>query len=151
MRAGRGTERSVVVVCADSVRRHPVEHVRDVFVPAKGVKQIQAVWRIAENERTRRDGFGRIPDELLEYIVRLVRIEHLYAEITVVKETQPRVLSAVRHGFVFRPAPLRVKAHRNHRSRGGVRPADWSVFGVVFNVPRSRGSLNLRRVPIRIM
>ena len=31
------------------------------------------------------------------------------------EEAQPRVLRAVRHGFVFRAAALRVKAHRNLR------------------------------------
>ena len=40
VRAGRGTERSVIVVRADSVRRHPIKHVRDVFVAVEGVKQV---------------------------------------------------------------------------------------------------------------
>ena len=151
MRARRGAEGRVVVVRTDPVRIHPVKHVRDVFVAVESVKQVQAVRRVAEHQRTRRDRFRRIPDELFKDVVRLVRIEHLYAKIAVVKETQPRVLCAVRHGFVFRAAALGVKAHRNHRSRGGIRPTHRTVFGVVFNVPRSRGSLNRSHVPIRIV
>ena len=151
MRAGRVAERSVVVVRADPVRIHPVEHVRDVFVAAESVEQVQTVRRVAEHQRTRRNRLRRIPDELFKDVVRLVRIEHLYAEIAVVEETQPRVLRAVRHGFVFRAATLRIESHRNHRSRGGIRPTHRTVFGVVFNVPRSRGSLNRSHVPVGIV
>ena len=151
VRAGRGTERSVIVVRADSVRRHPIKHVRDVFVPVESVEQVQTVRRVAKHQRTRRDRFRRIPDELFKDVVRLVRIEHLYAEITVVEETQPRVLRAVRHGFVFRAATLRIESHRDDRSRGGIRPTHRTVFGVVFDCPRSRGGLNERRVPVRII
>ena len=151
MRAGGAAEGRIVVVRTDAVRIHPVEHVGNIFVPVEGVKQVQAVRRVAEHQRTRGDGFGRIPNELFKDVVRLVRIEHLYAEIAVVEETQPRVLRAVRHGFVFRAATLRIESHRNHRSRGGIRPTHRTVFGVVFDCPCSRGSLYLYHIPIHIV
>ena len=151
MRAGRSAEGRVVVVRTDPVRIHPVKHVRDVFVAVESVEQVQAVRRVAEHQRTRRDRFRRIPDKLFEHVVRLVRIEHLYTEIAVVEEAQPRVLRAVRHGFIFRASSLRIKRHRDYRSRLGVCPAHRMVFRVVFNVPRSRGSLNRSHVPIRIV
>ena len=50
MRARGSAEGRVVVVRTDPVRRHPVEHVRDVFVAVESVKQVQAVRRVADED-----------------------------------------------------------------------------------------------------
>ena len=50
MHARGGAEGRIVIVRTDPVGIHPVKHVRDVFVPVEGVKQVQAVRRVADED-----------------------------------------------------------------------------------------------------
>ena len=120
------TERSVFVV--RSKRAVGGDDLGNVLVAVVRVEErclVQGAWCLVQpNERTRRDGFRWIPDEVVVVGSRSRRVEVSDLEIAIVDET----LVVLRHA-----AAHTIETHGDDRIT--LRPTHRAVFAVVLNLP----------------
>ena len=130
------TERSVLVVRGDIVVG--VNDFGDVLVAV--VRVIRDGTAVMPYERTRSNGLGRIPDEIVVVGSRSRRTEVRDLEIAVVDKPLIVLRDAATHA---------VETHRN-RVRT-LRPEDRTIIAVVFDPPGTRRSFDERLIAVGVV
>ena len=104
---------------------------------------------LLKGERTRSDGLGGVPDELLVDMPQLVGEKLLNAEVTVVEENRVRHLRIANHFPIEDPPPQTIEVHRHHSVP--LRPANRPVLGIIHHLPNASRRLDEGLVAVRVI